>query len=153
MRWRRGKSGKAATDGVGSSFEKGTYRRIIMHAHKMHACMHKKIVRMDGHWGAKDSRHCRLRLSSTAVRQELITGWRAVPYEYLANEKSPYYVIQIKDRAFSEAKHSATRSLNLKRDKYYKHRLYMMCVVQIVITFDPKTGYIEKRSRYVTLPW
>ena len=44
--------------------------------------------------------------------------------------------------AFSEAKHSATGSLNLKRDKYYKHRLYLMCVVKIVITFDLKTGYI-----------
>ena len=70
-----------------------------------------------------------------------------------ANEINPHYVFQIKDRAFSEAKHSATRSLNLKRDKYYKHRLYLMCVVKIVITFDLKTGYIEKRSRYVTLPW
>ena len=56
-----------------------------------------------------------------------------------ADEKSPHYVFLIKDRAFSEAKHWATRNMGrkfkgrseiLKRDKYYKHRLYMMCVIQ-----------------------
>ena len=56
-----------------------------------------------------------------------------------ADEKSPHYVFFIKDRAFSETKHSATRNIGskfkgrseiLKRDKYYKHRLYMMCVIE-----------------------
>jgi len=56
-----------------------------------------------------------------------------------ADGKSPHYVFQIKDRVFSEAKHSATRNKGSKfkgrnevskKDKYYKHRLYMMCVVQ-----------------------
>ena len=109
-----------------------------MHAHKMHACMHAKKEWTHG-WtlgGGGGGRfparpsvtliYCR----SSGTHNGLSSSLRVPGLIEKADEKSPHYVFQIKDRAFSEAKHSTTRSLNLKRDKYYKHRLYMMCVVQ-----------------------
>ena len=100
----------------------------------MHACTHKKNARMDGHWEGKRFPalpsvtliYCR----SSGTHNGLGSSLRVPGLIEKADEKSPHYVFQIKDRAFSEAKHSATQSLNLNRDKYYKHRLYMMCVVQ-----------------------
>ena len=79
-----------------------------------------------------------------------------------ADKKSPHYVFLIKDRAFSEAKHSATRNMGrkfkgrseiLKRDKYYKHRLYMMCVIQNYNNFWSKHRIYreEKLLRHVAM--
>ena len=84
-----------------------------MHAHKMHACMHKKNACMDGHWEGKRFPalpsvtliYCR----SSGTHNGLSSSLRVPGLIEKADEKSPHYVFQIKDRAFSEAKHSATR--------------------------------------------
>ena len=88
---------------------------------------------------------------SSGTHNGLSSSLRAPGLIAKVDEKSPHYVFQIKDRAFLEAKHSATRNKGcnlkgrsevLKQDKYYKHRVNMMCVIQNYKKQDIQRGEV-----------
>ena len=122
-----------------------------MHAHKMHACMHAQGMDTGRQRFPALPSVILIYCRSSGTHNGLSSSLRVPGLIEKADEKSPHYVFQTKDRAFSEAKHSATRNKGcnlkgrsevLKQDKYYKHRLYVMCVIQNYKKQDIQRGEV-----------
>ena len=145
MLWRREKSGKPVKPVVRPTGWDLLLRRALIGESKrtrtkcMHACMHAQGMDTGRQRFPALPSVTLIYCRSSGTHNGLSSSLRVPGLIAKADEKSPHYVFQIKDCAFSEAKHSATRNKGcnlkgrsevLKQDKYYKHRVYMMCVIQ-----------------------
>ena len=138
VRWRREKSGKPVKPVVRPRGWDLLLKRAL-NARAQNACMHARGMDTGRQRFPALPSVTPIYCRSSGTHHGLSSSLRVPRLIEKADETSPHYVFQIRDRAFSEAKHSATRNKGcnlkgrsevLKQDKYYKHRVYMMCVIQ-----------------------